>query len=64
MDQSELRKDQIIAEGFIGDQKWAEAQDDNGVRWAVPVGWPNNSSPVCEEDEPDAYREIISAISK
>lgn len=30
-----------------------------GVNWAVPQGWPNNTAPICEESEPEAFEAIF-----
>lgn len=54
---------EVEAAGFVGDQKWTLVGD-NGVCWAIPTGWPNNASPICEESEPAAYREIADALSR
>ena len=40
-----------------GNQTWILA-DVDGVRWAVPTGWPNNALPVCEESDPAEYASI------
>lgn len=43
----------------IGQTTWYDTTVE-GVRWAVPKGWPNNALPICEESEPEAYAEIFS----
>ena len=48
----------IDKEFFRGEQKW-QAVTVDGARWAVPSGWPNNATPICEESEPAAYAEIV-----
>lgn len=48
--------------GYVASQQWADVRA-NGVDWAVPMGWPNNATPICKESAPEAYREIISLIS-
>lgn len=42
----------------VGETTWHDTTV-NGTRWAVPKGWPNNASPICEESEPEAYAEIF-----
>ena len=51
----------ITACGYIDEQLWilATAQ---GVYWAIPQGWPNNASPICQESEPEAYSELVTAL--
>lgn len=57
------REGEIIASGSIGDQQWNEVTVE-GIYWAVPVGFPNNSSPICEESEPEAYQEIVAQLQR
>lgn len=57
----ELNADTILSEKFVGEQKWVDVEVD-GVRWAVPIGWPNNCSPICEESEPEAYAKLFGTI--
>lgn len=42
---------------FIEQQKWVVVNC-AGINWVIPVGWPNNATPICEESEPEAYAEI------
>lgn len=44
---------------FAESQKYAEVTV-HGIDWLVPVGWPNNASPICRESEPEAYEEVYS----
>jgi hypothetical protein len=52
---------EVLTEGFVADQKWLGVRVD-GVRWAVPEGWPNNALPVCEESSPAEYAELEETI--
>lgn len=49
---------EVISEKYIGEQKWLDVRV-GGISWAVPAGYPNNASPICEESEPDAYSSIF-----
>lgn len=46
------------AEKVVDGQRWIDTTV-AGVRWAIPEGWPNNASPICEESEPEAYHAIF-----
>lgn len=39
-------------------QIWKIGSTRDGIDWAVPVGFPNASSPICRESEPEAYQEL------
>lgn len=49
---------EITSRVHVNGQTWGYAQV-NGVRWAIPDGWPNNASPICQESEPEAFAEIF-----
>lgn len=57
-DSSKERTGEIVNEKFSGEQKWLDVRVD-GIRWAIPDGWPNNASPICDESAPESYAEIF-----
>lgn len=51
-------KGEAFASKRIGEQLWV-AVSVEGVNWALPLGWPNNAQPICEEISPEEYGEIF-----
>lgn len=49
---------EVVSKRYVGEQRWFDVRVE-GISWAVPVGWPNASSPVCQESEPEAYAGIF-----
>lgn len=41
-------------------QIWKIGRTSQGIDWAVPVGFPNASNPVCRESEPEEWQELAN----
>lgn len=52
----------ITSCGFLDEQLWVLATA-NGVNWAIPQGWPNNASPICQELEPAGYAALVASFN-
>jgi hypothetical protein len=50
-----------VHRGFIGEQLWVIVRP-HSIQWAMPIGYPNNQVPICEEVDPEGFTRIAEAI--